>query len=319
MRLTFLGHSTVRVEIGGRVVLTDPLLTGRVGPLRRIGPSPAPDAYADADLVLISHLHGDHLHLPSLRRLPPSARVVVPRGAGAWVRAKGVRGVEELAPDEELVDGGVRVFGVPAQHSGHRFGPRSTAGPQAAAMGHLLEAGGSRVYATGDTDLFDGMAALGPLDVALLPVWGWGPTLGPGHLDPARAAVAVDRLRPRVVVPVHWGTFAVAGLTAVPGGPGARMRRLLVHPPRVFAADGRRGRLGHARRRHRAGRSRAPPGGAVNLLAAAFDWTDPASIGYPALGAGVLLGSIVPVVPTGAVVGAAAAIATTTGRLWLPR
>jgi membrane protein DedA with SNARE-associated domain len=56
----------------------------------------------------------------------------------------------------------------------------------------------------------------------------------------------------------------------------------------------------------------------VNLLAAAFDWTDPASIGYPALGAGVLLGSVVPVVPTGAVVGAAAAIATTTGRLWLP-
>ena len=74
MRLTFLGHSTVRVEIGGRVVLTDPLLTGRVGPLRRIGPSPAPDAYADADLVLISHLHGDHLHLPSLRRLPPASR-----------------------------------------------------------------------------------------------------------------------------------------------------------------------------------------------------------------------------------------------------
>jgi L-ascorbate metabolism protein UlaG (beta-lactamase superfamily) len=226
----------VRVEIGGRVVLTDPLLTGRVGPLRRIGPSPAPEAYADADLVLISHLHGDHLHLPSLRRLPPSARVVVPRGAGAWVRSKGVRGVEELAPDEELVDGGVRVFGVPAHHSGHRFGPRSTAGPQARAMGHLLEADGRRVYAAGDTDLFDGMAALGPLDVALLPVWGWGPSLGPGHLDPARAAVAVDRLRPRVVVPVHWGSLAVAGLTAVPGGPGARMRRMLVHPPRVFAA-----------------------------------------------------------------------------------
>jgi L-ascorbate metabolism protein UlaG (beta-lactamase superfamily) len=92
------------------------------------------------------------------------------------------------------------------------------------------------VYAAGDTDLFDGMAALGPIDVALLPVWGWGPTLGPGHLDPARAAEAVHLLLPRVAVPVHWGSFAVAGLTAVPGGPGARMRRLLVHPPRVFAA-----------------------------------------------------------------------------------
>jgi L-ascorbate metabolism protein UlaG (beta-lactamase superfamily) len=237
VRLTFLGHSTVRVEIGGRVVLTDPLLTGRVGPLRRIGPSPAPDAYADADLVLISHLHGDHLHLPSLRLLPPSARVVVPRGAGAWVRSKGVRGVEELAPDEELVDGGVRVFGVPAHHSGHRFGPRSTAGPQAAAMGHLLEAGGRRVYATGDTDLFDGMTTLGPLDVALLPVWGWGPNLGPGHLDPVTAAEAVGLVRPQVVVPVHWGTLALAGLASLPNPLRTRMRRLLVDPPHSFAAE----------------------------------------------------------------------------------
>ncbi len=234
--LRFLGHSTVRLELGGRVVLTDPLLTARVGPLRRVGRHPAKADYADADLVLVSHLHGDHLHLPSLRLLPPSARVVVPRGAGDWLRAKGIRRVEELAPGEELVDGDLRVAGVPAAHSGHRWGPRSTRGPQAPAMGHVLEAGGVRVYASGDTDLFDGMAALGRLDVALLPVWGWGPTLGPGHLDPARAAVAVERLRPRVVVPVHWGSLAFAGLTGVPGGPGARMRRMLVHPPRVFAA-----------------------------------------------------------------------------------
>jgi L-ascorbate metabolism protein UlaG (beta-lactamase superfamily) len=236
LAMRFLGHSTVRVELGGRVVLTDPVLTGRVGPLRRIGPVPAASDYVDADLVLISHLHGDHLHPPSLRLLPPGARIVVPRGAGAWLSAKGVRGVEELAPGEELVDGDLRVLGVPAAHSGHRWGPRSTRGPQAGAMGHVLEAGGVRVYASGDTDLFDDMAALGALDVALLPVWGWGPTLGPGHLDPARAAVAVDRLRPRIAVPVHWGSLVLPGLTGVPGGTGARMRRLLVHPPRVFAA-----------------------------------------------------------------------------------
>ncbi len=244
LALRFIGHSTVRIELGGRVVLTDPVLTDRVGPLCRTGPGPAPSDYADADLVLISHLHGDHLHPPSLRLLPSGARVVVPRGAGAWLRAKGVRRVDELSPGEELVDGDLRVLGVPAAHSGHRWGPRSSRGPQARAMGHVLEGGGVRVYASGDTDLFDGMTALGPLDVALLPVWGWGPTLGPGHLDPARAAVAVDRLRPRVVVPVHWGSLALPGLSSVPGGPGARMRRLLVHPPRVFAATVAAGRSG---------------------------------------------------------------------------
>ena len=152
------------------------------------------------------------------------------------MRAKGVRRVAELAPGEEFVDGDLRVLGVPAAHSGHRFGPRSTAGPQARAMGTSWRraAPGSTRPATPTC------STTWPRSVRSTSrccrCWGWGPTLGPGHLDPARAAVAVERLRPRVVVPVHWGSFAVAGLTAVPGGPGARMRRLLVHPPRVFAA-----------------------------------------------------------------------------------
>jgi L-ascorbate metabolism protein UlaG (beta-lactamase superfamily) len=67
-------------------------------------------------------------------------------------------------------------------------------------------------------------------------VWGWGLSLGPGHLDPHRAAEAVGLLRPRVAVPVHWGTLAVSGLPALPGRIGARMRGLLVEPPHRFAA-----------------------------------------------------------------------------------
>ncbi len=82
------------------------------------------------------------------------------------------------------------------------------------------------------------MATLGApaLDVAVLPVWGWGPTLGPGHLDPLRAAEAVALLRPRVAVPVHWGTLSLAGLSSVPSPWRARMRTLLTEPPRRFAA-----------------------------------------------------------------------------------
>ena len=122
-------------------------------------------------------------------------------------------------------------------HSGHRLGPRLTHGPATESLGHLIEGGGSRVYASGDTALFDGMAVLArqPIDVALLPVWGWGPTLGPGHLDPAGAAEAVARVRPRIAVPVHWGTLAMAG-SRMRGPLGARMRRLLEEPPRQFAA-----------------------------------------------------------------------------------
>jgi L-ascorbate metabolism protein UlaG (beta-lactamase superfamily) len=236
----FLGHSTVRVELAGRTVLTDPVLTPTVGPLRRVAPPLAPAAWAGVDLVLISHLHGDHLHLPSLRLLG-GTRIVVPRGAGAWLRRKGFAHVEELAPGEVLTDGGLRVSGVHARHSGHRWGPRLTHGPDSRAMGHLLEGadadGRARtVYASGDTDLFDSMRFLGDrgIDVALLPVWGWGPNLGHGHLDPQRAAEAVARLRPRVAVPVHWGTLAVGGHSLVPRLRG-RMRRLLVDPPHAFA------------------------------------------------------------------------------------
>ena len=95
------------------------------------------------------------------------------------------------------------------------------------------------MYVSGDTGLYEGMKVLGQrdVDIALLPVWGWGPTLGPGHLDPAAAADATALIRPRIAVPVHWGTLALAGMASVPSPLRARMRRLLVDPPRAFATE----------------------------------------------------------------------------------
>lgn len=229
--MRFLGHSTVRLETAGRVVLTDPVLTPTVGGLRRVAPPLSPDSWAGADLVLISHLHGDHLHLPSLRLLGDQVRIVVPRGAGDWLRRRGFRRVDELAVGQTLDDGELKVTAVHADHAAHRWGPRFTHGPHAPAIGHLVESGARRVYVAGDTDLYDDMAKLPPVDVALLPVWGWGPSLGPGHLDPARAAEAVRLIKPAVTVPVHWGTLAVPGIART-----TKMRRLLVDPPRQFAA-----------------------------------------------------------------------------------
>jgi L-ascorbate metabolism protein UlaG (beta-lactamase superfamily) len=244
--LHFLGHSTVRVEMAGRTVLTDPLLARTVGLLRRVAPMPEPATWAGVDLVLISHLHGDHLHIPSLRTLGAGVRIVVPRGAGEWLRGRGFAHVDELSAGETLTDGDLRITGVRAEHSGHRLGPRLTHGPATESLGHLLEGGGATVYASGDTALYDGMRLLAGrgVDVALLPVWGWGHNLGPGHLDPVSAADATALIRPRVAVPVHWGTLAVAGITAVPSPLRGRMRRLLVDPPRSFAAEVAARRLG---------------------------------------------------------------------------
>jgi L-ascorbate metabolism protein UlaG (beta-lactamase superfamily) len=195
-----------------------------VGPLRRQGPRPSPGVADDIDAVLISHLHLDHLDLSSLRRLDGSFRLLVPRGAGPFLRREGFVHVEELAPGESRDVEGVEVVATPAVHDERRWPVR---GPRAEPIGFVVRAARS-VYFAGDTDLFDGMDGLEPgLDVALLPVWGWGPRLGPGHLDPERAARAAQLLRPSIAVPIHWGTFFPRGRR-----PGA----LLTAPPREFAA-----------------------------------------------------------------------------------
>ena len=80
-------------------------------------------------------------------------------------------------------------------------------GIRADPLGYVIEGGGRSVYFAGDTDLFDGMAELSPVDVALLPIWGWGPTMGPGHMDPVRAARAAALLEAALAIPIHWGTY----------------------------------------------------------------------------------------------------------------
>ena len=223
-RVTWLGHSTVLIEVGGARLLTDPVLRTRLLHLRRVVPSVDPAHHSGLDAVLLSHLHHDHLHAPSLRTLDRSAvRLVVPAGTGRLGARQGFAETIELAPGEATRVGGVRVKAVPAVHDGGRI----PLGRKVDALGFVVEADGLRVYFAGDTDVFEGMAEMEALDVALIPVWGWGPRLGPGHLDPERAAEALALLRPRIAAPIHWGTL-------FPLGRRDRSRRL-TDPPHEFA------------------------------------------------------------------------------------
>ena len=210
-RLTFLGHSTVLIEVDDLRILTDPLLRPGFGPVRRQVTAVLPELFADLDAVFISHGHHDHLDQASLRRIPGRPTVIVPRGFGRMARSWNLGPVEEVVPGDRLTIDRVLVEIVRAAHSGKRepFGP---VGP---ATGVVVR-GSRSVYFPGDTDLFPELAALaGRLDAALLPVWGWGPTIGKGHMDPRRAAEAAAILRPRLAVPIHWGTFYPAGLRRV--------------------------------------------------------------------------------------------------------
>ena len=216
------------LELDGSRLLTDPVLRPRIGPLIRHGPLPPPHVTAGIDAVLISHLHHDHADLASLRRLGREIPLLIPPGSRGFFARHGFRDLTELSPGESSRVGKLAVTAVQADHDG---GSRRGA-VDAQPIGFLAE-GSQSIYFAGDTDLFAGMEGLTPnLDLALLPVWGWGPTLGAGHLDPEGAARAAALLSPRLAVPIHWGTFYPFGLARLRPG-------RLTLPAEEFAARAR--------------------------------------------------------------------------------
>ena len=221
LRITWLGHATVVMDIGPVRLITDPLLGRHAGLLRRRGPTPERSTWEGADAVLVSHLHYDHAELRSLRLLPDVPVLAAPANA-AWLRKHGVPRAVGLAEDDWYPvgdgDGDVRIRIAPAVHAGRPMPHRPNA-----ANGHLVRHPGGVVWAVGDTEEFPDLSRLtelagGGIDVALVPVGGWAPRLSPGHLDPAGAARVCEVVGARVAIPVHWGSFSPPGLRRLPRG-----------------------------------------------------------------------------------------------------
>lgn len=228
IRVTWYGHATTVIEDAARV-LTDPVLTHSLVHLRRrTGLSPR-GLVPPIDAVLVSHLHSDHLHLPSLALLPTGTPVLLPRGAATLLRRLPVRPVEVSAGDVVPI-GGAEVRVVRAVHDATRWPGGRVRGD---AVGFVLSGNGATYFA-GDTLAFPEMADLHPsVDVALLPVGGWGPWLRGSHLSPRTAAGCLPMIGPRVCVPIHYGTFWPRGL--------GRVRPHVFHEPgRDFEQHARR-------------------------------------------------------------------------------
>lgn len=223
-RVCWLGHATVVLDVGGVRLVTDPLLRRHAGVLRRRGGrAPRPADWRGADAALVSHLHHDHAEVGSLRMLGPVPVLAAPSSAH-WLTAHGLHGVgvaqgEWRTVGEQRSGGGqVRVRTVPAVH-GHRPMPHR---PNAA-TGFVVRGGGVTVWFAGDTGPFPGLARLpelagAPIDLALVPVGGWGPRLSGGHLDPVEAARVCALVGARVAVPVHWGTLHAPASRGLPPG-----------------------------------------------------------------------------------------------------
>ena len=219
--ITWIGHSSLLIQIGGTNVLVDPMWSERAspvrfaGPRRWVAPGIAFDDLPPIDLVLQSHNHYDHLDDATVRRLArahPDATWVFPLALGAFATKRGVRGaVIELDWWQERAIGSLRVAATPAMHfSSRSLGDRG----DTLWCGYTIgDAGGRRVYFAGDTGFHPEFEAIGtrygPFDVALLPIGAYEPRwfMRYLHMNPEEAVDAFRLLRARAMIPIHWGTF----------------------------------------------------------------------------------------------------------------
>lgn len=240
--LTWVGHATFLLRLGGQLVAVDPVWSERVGPVRRsCAPGVALDRVPPVDLVTVSHAHLDHLDVPSLRRLaalgPAAPRFVVPKDNADVLHGAGLGNVVELGWWESTTHGDLRITLVPAQHWSMRAPwdrNRRLWG------GFVYESAEGTAYHAGDTAfsdaVFGAIAARFPrIDWAMLPIGAYEPTwfMGAQHIGPEDAGRAWEILGARTFVAMHWGTFALTD--EPPGEPPQRVRAWFAQ--RGHAAD----------------------------------------------------------------------------------
>jgi L-ascorbate metabolism protein UlaG (beta-lactamase superfamily) len=242
--LTWVGHATFVLRLGGALVATDPVWSERISGVikRKAPPGVALESLPPLDVVTVSHNHYDHLDVPTLRRIGKQATYVTLPGNGKVLRRAGCENIVELEWWQSHRVGALEITAVPARHWSMRqpwnrndmlWGGFVYRGPEGAA------------YHSGDTALFDGFAEIGartgPIDWAMLPIGAYEPRwfMEPQHMNPEDAVEAFERLGARHLVAMHWGTLK---LTDEPlGEPPARLRACAaergIAPERLWVLD----------------------------------------------------------------------------------
>lgn len=213
--ITWAGHASYVLQIGGLTVLTDPVWSHRIpGVRRRLTPPGV--AWADlppVDAVVISHNHYDHLDWPTVRRLPRDTAILCPARLGPWFTKRGFTRVYELDWWESVTLGGVEFDFVPAHHWSRR-----TLWDTCKTLwgGWVLTAERHRIYFAGDTAYGERFQQIGDrypgIDLALMPVGAYEPRwfMHASHVDPAQAVKACRDLGVRRMATMHWGTFVLS-------------------------------------------------------------------------------------------------------------
>lgn len=220
LRATWLGHSTVLLEIDGVFILTDPVWGERTSPFGWMGPKrwyPPPidlDELPEIDAVVLSHDHYDHLDEPTISAIAGwDTRFVAPLGVGAHLEYWGVpaSSIDELDWGDELQIGDLRLAMTPARHASGRqvFDQNRTLW-----AGYALIGPSHRVYFSGDTGLFPGMVDIGteygPFDLTMIEVGAYDMAWPDWHLGPEQAVRAHSLVQGELMLPIHWGLFDLA-------------------------------------------------------------------------------------------------------------
>jgi len=245
--VTWVGHSTLLIQLDGVNLLTDPQWSPRASPFSFLGPrrvTPPGLRFEDLPpihLVLISHDHYDHLDVATVKRLADTHRplFVVPLGLKAWFADLGITRVEELDWWESRTVNGLTLTLVPAQHfSGRTFWDRN----RRLWGGWAVAGRGKRLYFAGDTGYYDGLKEigrrLGPFDLAAIPIGAYMPPaiMTANHTTPEEALRVLEDVRGRRLVGIHWGTFDLADepLDEPPKRVMAEAQRLGLDPERIW-------------------------------------------------------------------------------------
>ncbi|HEX4457102.1 MAG TPA: MBL fold metallo-hydrolase [Polyangia bacterium] len=224
--LTWIGHATFAMRLGGLFIATDPVWSDRLAVIKRKAPpGVALDVLPPIDIVTVTHNHYDHLDAPTIRRIGPKPLYVTPLGNRRWLEAAGAERIVELDWWQSHDVDGVQLTLVPARHWSMRAPWNRNDGLWG---GFVYRSREGAAYHSGDTALFDGFAEIaqrcGPIDWAMLPIGAYEPRwfMQPQHMNPEDAGEAFLRLKARHLCAMHWGTFK---LTDEPlAEPPARIR-----------------------------------------------------------------------------------------------